>query len=91
MFQVEEKPVYALRGILVARSEFFRVMFGSTLQESTKASIEITDVKYTVFVQVMEFVYTDAIDTSNMTFDDVCSLLFQLLIITGLDVTLCCE
>eukprot|EP01127_Copromyxa_protea_P024473 TRINITY_DN9669_c0_g1_i2.p1 TRINITY_DN9669_c0_g1~~TRINITY_DN9669_c0_g1_i2.p1 ORF type:complete len:1002 (+),score=159.74 TRINITY_DN9669_c0_g1_i2:85-3090(+) len=75
VFMVEDQPVYALRGILVARSEFFRVMFGSALQESTKTTIDITDVKYTAFVQVMEFIYTDTIDTSNMCFDDAVLLL----------------
>eukprot|EP01126_Amoeba_proteus_P007613 TRINITY_DN12732_c0_g1_i3.p1 TRINITY_DN12732_c0_g1~~TRINITY_DN12732_c0_g1_i3.p1 ORF type:complete len:999 (-),score=186.64 TRINITY_DN12732_c0_g1_i3:152-3148(-) len=75
VFQVENKPVYALRAILVSRSEFFRVMFGSTLKESTKAEIEITDVKYNAFVQVMEFIYTDEIDTTDMTFDDALLLL----------------
>jgi len=35
-FSVEDKAIYALKGILCDRSEFFWVMFTSSLQESTK-------------------------------------------------------
>jgi len=74
-FFVEGKSIYALKGILCARSEFFRVMFTSSLQESTKDEIELTDVSAHAFEQVLEFIYTGGIDTSKMTFEEALTLL----------------
>jgi len=74
-FHVEGKSIYALKAVLYARSEFFRVMFSSNLQESTKEEIELTDVTSHAFEQVLEFIYTDTIDTSKMTFEEAVTLL----------------
>eukprot|EP01124_Arcella_intermedia_P033189 TRINITY_DN7886_c0_g1_i1.p1 TRINITY_DN7886_c0_g1~~TRINITY_DN7886_c0_g1_i1.p1 ORF type:complete len:498 (+),score=140.45 TRINITY_DN7886_c0_g1_i1:194-1687(+) len=74
-FQVEGKCISALKGVLCARSEFFRVMFSSTLQESTKLEIELTDVTSNAFEQVLEFIYTDNIDIQKMSFEEALTLL----------------
>eukprot|EP01125_Pyxidicula_operculata_P018121 TRINITY_DN6415_c0_g1_i3.p1 TRINITY_DN6415_c0_g1~~TRINITY_DN6415_c0_g1_i3.p1 ORF type:complete len:1033 (+),score=182.02 TRINITY_DN6415_c0_g1_i3:1-3099(+) len=69
-FIIEGKPLYAMKGILSARSEFFRVMFSSTLKESTKETIELTDITSHAFEKVLEFIYTDTFDSKDMTFEE---------------------
>ena len=73
-FIVEGRYVYAHRAILAVRSEYFRVLlFNGRMRESVQASaaagglanadapIELGDVSYTVFLKVLEYLYTDTI------------------------------
>jgi leucine-zipper-like transcriptional regulator 1 len=63
-FIVENKEIHCNRAILAVRSEYFRVMlFSGGMRESTESSspIHITDVSYSVFSKVLEFLYTDTV------------------------------
>lgn len=75
-FLVEGKTVYAHRAILAIRSEYFRVLLynghmresvesGTSDRESAKP-IELGDVPYTVFLKVLEYLYTDSIRDVNL-------------------------
>lgn len=46
-------------------------MFNSTLSESSRDFITLTDVSSECFLQVVQFIYTDTIDTSNIDLDEV--------------------
>jgi len=68
------------RGILVARSHYFRKMFNSGMQESTKELIPLKGVDSSTFRQLLQFFYTFKVETTE---DNVVSLmhaadLFQL-------------
>lgn len=68
-FLVEGKQVYAHRAVLAIRSEYFRVMLCGGMREShhdgaaaksdSNSTIELPDVSHTVFLKVLEFLYTD--------------------------------
>jgi len=74
-FIVEGKDVYAHRAVLAIRSEYFRVMLCGGMRESRHgggaprgglpgdddAPIELQDVSYSVFLKVLEFLYTDTV------------------------------
>lgn len=72
---VEGKRIHAWRGVLCARSEFFRALFLSPLRESVEKDIELTDVPHDIFLRVIEFVYTDSLNDVNLTADSAVSLL----------------
>jgi hypothetical protein len=75
-FTVEGKEVHAHKAILAIRSEYFRVMLCGGMRESMMSDaspssdesppIELPDVSYSVFLKVLEFLYTDNLsrDTS---------------------------
>lgn len=52
-------------GIICARCEYFRNMFINCLQESKKKFIEITNYEFSVFIQLIEYIYTSYIRTTN--------------------------
>ncbi len=66
-FLVEGKEVYSHRAILAIRSEYFRaLLYNGHLRESVDsmdrsslAPIKLSDVSHTVFVKVLEYLYTD--------------------------------
>ena len=72
-FLVEGQEVYAHRAILAVRSEYFRVLlFNGHMRESVQAvedgnmsrsgaPIEVQNVSHTVFLKVLEYLYTDTI------------------------------
>jgi len=66
-FIVEGQEVYAHRAILAVRSEYFRaLLFNGLLRESVTADsktqpISIQDVSHSVFLKVLEYLYTDTI------------------------------
>eukprot|EP01119_Soliformovum_irregulare_P019156 TRINITY_DN6012_c0_g1_i3.p1 TRINITY_DN6012_c0_g1~~TRINITY_DN6012_c0_g1_i3.p1 ORF type:complete len:200 (-),score=25.43 TRINITY_DN6012_c0_g1_i3:81-680(-) len=52
------KRVYAHRIILAARSEMFRALLFGGMKESREAEIPLEEIKYEVFLQLLEFLYT---------------------------------
>lgn len=60
-FIVENKPVHAHRIILAKRCEHFSAMFRSGMRESLEREIHIPDVTHTVFLLLMEYIYTDSV------------------------------
>lgn len=73
-FLVEDKKVYAHRAILAIRSEYFRVLLYNghmresvdSLERSSLAPIKLEDVSHTVFVKVLEYLYTDNVRDVNL-------------------------
>merc|ERR1719265_969012 len=62
-FMVESQPVYATRAHLAARSEHFRALFYGGMRESsgTEEQIVLPDIAHPVFLQLLEYIYTDQI------------------------------
>lgn len=74
-FTVEGQEVYAHKAILAIRSEYFRVMLCGGMRESmmmidsspsssdaaSSTPIVLPDVSYSVFLKVLEFLYTDTL------------------------------
>jgi len=74
-FMVEDKPLYAWRGILCARSDYFRAMFEKlSWKESGETSITIKHIPYRTFYAVIVYIYTGEIDTP-ITVEDCLLLL----------------
>lgn len=74
-FIVEGESVFAWKGILCARSEFFRAMFLSSLKESSVDKIRITDVPHIVFLKILHYIYTDDLDVSSIDVEEAIQLL----------------
>jgi hypothetical protein len=74
VFKVDGKAIYAWKGILCARSEFFKAMFFSNLRESIQPEIPITDVNYASFLAIIEYIYTDTIQFDVLTVDNALQL-----------------
>ena len=66
-FLVEGEQVFAHRAILAIRSEYFRaLLFNGHMRESVTAEeavkpITINDISHTVFLKVLEYLYTDTV------------------------------
>jgi ankyrin repeat protein len=69
-FLVEGKPIYAWRGILSARSDYFRAMFEKpSWKESSSESIQVPQMAYRTFLAVIMYIYTGEIDQPISTED----------------------
>lgn len=74
-FLVEGQQVYAWRGILCARSDYFRAMFEQvSWRESKSPEVEVTQISHHTFLAVITFMYTGEIDPS-LLLDDALQLL----------------
>lgn len=68
---VEGKPYYAHKVIICQLSEKFRTMMRSGLAESSsdmtggKTTVNITNVPYNVFYQIMHYLYTGKFEALN--------------------------
>lgn len=66
-FIIEGQKVHGHRAILAVRSEYFRaLLFNGLMRESVTAGaavnpIALSDVSYSVFLKVLEYLYTDSI------------------------------
>ena len=60
-FVVEGKPVFASKIHLAARSEHFRAMLYGGMRESAGGEIELKNVPHSVFLKILEFLYTDTV------------------------------
>ena len=50
-------------------------MFTGALREANESHIVITDVSYSTFYHIIEFIYTDSVSAEKMTLDDALQLL----------------
>lgn len=70
-FLVDGKTIYANKCILSCRSEYFRTMFTTGLQESLSQHSEqlilVKDVAFDTFYDVLKYIYTDSIDAGIST------------------------
>uniref|UniRef100_A0A7S2SJA3 BTB domain-containing protein n=1 Tax=Rhizochromulina marina TaxID=1034831 RepID=A0A7S2SJA3_9STRA len=60
-FLVEGKPVHAHK-IMCIRCEYFRAMLTGEMREAREKEIVLQDVRYQVFLSLLEYLYTDQID-----------------------------
>ncbi|EGC30514.1 hypothetical protein DICPUDRAFT_58236 [Dictyostelium purpureum] len=66
-FIVEDKPVYAWKGILCARSDYFRAMFEVPLSESIKGEVQMESISHSTFLLVLQYLYTGEVLCSKLT------------------------
>lgn len=67
-FIVEGRKIYAHRAILAVRNEdFFRAMLMGPLRESTESTITIPDMSYSVFLALLEYIYTGRVSAFRQT------------------------
>jgi RCC1 and BTB domain-containing protein len=64
-FLVEGQPIYAHRCIIMARCEPLERMLNGPMMESTQREIVIHDQQYLVFLGLLEYLYTDNVDSLN--------------------------
>lgn len=57
---VENRPIYAHK-IILMRSSYFRAMFSVEMRESTQSTIPLSQVRYPIFLSILEYLYTDAV------------------------------
>jgi len=57
-FIVENRPIYAHKFILSMRSSYFQRMLSSGMKESNASEIKIPDFSFSVFLDVLRFIYT---------------------------------
>ncbi|CEL93851.1 unnamed protein product [Vitrella brassicaformis CCMP3155] len=76
-FVVENREVYGNRALLASRSEHFRALFYGGMKESCKVEAEpipMPDVRYDIFLALLEYLYTDKVPV-NLTSEDAVHLL----------------
>jgi leucine-zipper-like transcriptional regulator 1 len=57
-FMVEDRPVYAHK-LMLTRCSYFEALFFGQMREAHMKSIRIDDVRYDIFLSVLEYLYTD--------------------------------
>ena len=57
-FIVEDQPVYAHK-LMLMRSSYFRALFLGDMRESRLSTIRIEQVRHSVFLSILEYLYTD--------------------------------
>ena len=60
-FLVEGTPVYAHK-LMLMRSSYFHALFLGQMRESQLSTIQIEQVSHPIFLQVLEYLYTDQLD-----------------------------
>jgi len=60
-FLVEKTPVYAHK-LLCSRCSYFRAMFEGNMRESQQKTITIQDVSHSIFLSMLEYLYTDDVE-----------------------------
>jgi len=63
-FIVEGKPVHAHK-ILCMRCTYFKAMFMGEMKESKQRQIELKDVRYPIFLALLEYLYTDDVNVGQ--------------------------
>eukprot|EP00929_Paragymnodinium_shiwhaense_P042678 TRINITY_DN22048_c0_g3_i1.p1 TRINITY_DN22048_c0_g3~~TRINITY_DN22048_c0_g3_i1.p1 ORF type:complete len:185 (-),score=15.24 TRINITY_DN22048_c0_g3_i1:251-757(-) len=64
VFIVEGQKVHAHRAFLAARCDHFRAMFSCGMRETHETEITLEDISHSIFLALLEFLYTDTIDVS---------------------------
>jgi leucine-zipper-like transcriptional regulator 1 len=62
-FIVEEQPVHAHK-ILLMRSSYFQALFLGSMRESALDTIRLEQVRYPIFLTILEYLYTDQVSFS---------------------------
>ncbi|KAG5677275.1 hypothetical protein PVAND_007045 [Polypedilum vanderplanki] len=66
-FIVEDEKIFGHKVILAARSDYFRAMFYSGLSESTKAEIQLKEIKKDSFKILLKYIYSGKINLKMLT------------------------
>lgn len=59
-FIVENQPIYAHK-LMLMRSPYFRALFLGDMRESRLSTIRIEEVRHSVFLSILEYLYTDTV------------------------------
>ena len=59
VFMVENQPIHAKAGILVARSEYFQAMFECNMRESIERMVKVPNSSRRLFFIMLEYLHTD--------------------------------
>jgi hypothetical protein len=70
-FLVEQERVHAHRGILSARCEYFRLMFGVGFKEGDSADIHIEGTTSAAFKALLKYLYTDDMEVDDAVLFDL--------------------
>ncbi|XP_051168007.1 speckle-type POZ protein-like A [Leptopilina boulardi] len=62
---VGNKTIHAHKSILTSKSTVFNKMFAIDMKESVTNDVNVTDINYEVFVEVLRFMYTGKIEKSD--------------------------
>lgn len=62
-FIVEDQPVHAHK-ILLMRSSYFQALFLGSMRESALDTIRLEQVRYPIFLTILEYLYTDQVSVS---------------------------
>ncbi|KAL6069919.1 zinc finger and BTB [Balamuthia mandrillaris] len=84
----ENKRIPAHKALLCARSSHFKAMFTSGMKESAISEIIISEVRSSVFTELVHFLYTGKADINE---DNVVELLMAANLYTMLSLQECCE
>jgi hypothetical protein len=76
-FVVEQEHVHAHRGLLSARCEYFRCMFGAGFCEGTSTEIHIKDTTSAAFKALLKYLYTDIMEVDDAVLCDLAKLCDQ--------------
>eukprot|EP00761_Pharyngomonas_kirbyi_P008549 gb/GECH01008561.1/.p1 GENE.gb/GECH01008561.1/~~gb/GECH01008561.1/.p1 ORF type:complete len:671 (+),score=138.00 gb/GECH01008561.1/:1-2013(+) len=68
---VQGKKIFAHKAILAWRSRHFRALFLGGMKESTQSEIEIPSISYSVFLSLLEYMYTG---TTSIKPENLCEL-----------------
>ncbi|XP_036391105.1 ankyrin repeat and BTB/POZ domain-containing protein 2 isoform X2 [Megalops cyprinoides] len=76
-FQVEGKPFYAHRVLLITASEKFKSLLGTCGPDGhqDRKNIEIRDIKYSIFQMMMSYLYCGGAESMKVAVPDVLELL----------------
>jgi hypothetical protein len=62
-FVIENHPVYAHK-LMLTRCSYFQALFLGSMRESTLDTIRLEQVRYPIFLQILEYLYTDHVRIS---------------------------
>ncbi|EGZ30596.1 hypothetical protein PHYSODRAFT_477010 [Phytophthora sojae] len=69
-FIVEGTPIFGHKSLCV-RCNYFKAMFTGEMLESTAAEVKISDVSWTTFLSLLEYVYTDRLAVADKDVKDL--------------------
>ena len=71
VFNVKGKEIKAHKGILASGSDVFETMFNIDMEEKKKNQVEITDIEYNVFEELLRYIYCGKVDGIEWVADDL--------------------